>query len=266
LLKVLRDVAAMRLPFVISVPHCSYLIPEDLRPCLALTKREIIEATDMGTREIFTNLPVRVTLWSRWSRLVVDLNRSPQARDPKGVVPEIDYYRRCIYRDHYRPDQEEVERRLRLYYWPYHRRLREALQSPEVTALFDCHSLSKIGPPGAPDTLRWRKDIVLGNNGNPRGETEPSRGTITCPPESLQMMKGVFQKWGFSVSINRPYPGGYIIAHYGTDLVRQGKMAVQIEINQDLYLDTEHLRLRSDGVADVSTRLHQVFREIARRL
>ena len=48
-------------------------------------------------------------------RLVVDLNRSPQARDLKGVVPEIDYNGRWIYRDHYRPDQEEVERRLRLY-------------------------------------------------------------------------------------------------------------------------------------------------------
>jgi N-formylglutamate amidohydrolase len=222
-----------------SVPHGSFLIPEDIRPSIALMQSEILESTDLGTREVFTPLPVRVALWSRWSRLVVDLNRDPQQRDPKGVVPEVDYYGRTIYREESRPSEDEVERRLKQYYWPYHNRLKEAIKDPEIGVLFDCHSLTGIGPPGAPDPLKWRKDIVLGNNG---------------------------ENSGFSASINQPYSGGFITTHYGHELAKEGRMAVQIEINQDLYLDSGRLRLDRNKLADVVQRLQQVFREIARML
>jgi N-formylglutamate deformylase len=257
---------ALRLPFVISIPHCSLLIPDHIRPSIALTERQILECADMGTREIFTQFPVRVALWARWSRLVVDLNRSSLRRDPNGVVPEVDYYKRKIYKQNFSPDEEEVQTRLRDYYWPYHHRLKEAIQDCEIKVLFDCHSLASIGPPGAPDRLKWRKDIVLGNNGDHKGETNPSLGTITCPAETLLMMKEVFSRSGFSVSINRPYPGGFITTHYGTELARKGKMAVQIEVNEGLYLDNANLRLHMDKMADASKRLHQAFREIAGRL
>ncbi|MEE9609738.1 MAG: N-formylglutamate amidohydrolase [Desulfatiglandales bacterium] len=256
----------MRLPFAISVPHCSYLIPQDIRQSIALTEREILESTDLGTREVFAQLPVRTTLWSRWGRLVVDLNRDPGQRDPKGVVPEVDYYGRNIYKEGYRPEHAEVETRLRKYYWPYHNRLKEAIEASEIKVLFDCHSLTGTGPPEAPDPLKWRKDIVLGNNGGHNGEIKPSQGNTTCPPETLQMMEEAFNKSEFSVSMNQPYSGGFITTHYGHELVIKGKMAVQIEINQDLYVDSVNLRVRMDKLADIATRLHQVFREIDRRL
>ena len=155
---------------------------------MALTPREILESTDLGAREVFTQLPVTVALWSRWSRLVVDLNRDFRQVDPKGVVPEVDYYGRDIYKEDCRPEESEVKRRLKAYYWPYHNKLKEAIENPEIKVLFDCHSLENIGPPGAPDPLRWRKNIVLGNNGDPRGGPDPALGDITCPAETLQMM------------------------------------------------------------------------------
>jgi len=256
----------MRLPFVISVPHGSFQIPEDIRSSMALTQREILESTDLGAREVFTQLPVVAALWSRWSRLVVDLNRDPQQRDPKGVVPEVDYYGRDIYRESCHPRKEEVESRLKKYYWPYHRRLKEAIERPEIRVLFDCHSLTGIGPQGAPDPLKWRKDIVLGNNGNPKGDVDPSLGHITCPAQTLKMMRTVFDQFGFSVSVNQPYAGGFITTHYGQELAKTGKMAVQIEMNQDLFAESETLRLDRNRLADIATRLHQVFREVARRL
>lgn len=256
----------MRLPFVISVPHCSHLIPEDIRESVILTEREILESTDLGAREVFTQLPVSVTLWSRWSRLVVDLNRGPEQHDAKGVIPELDYYGRKIYKEGCYPPHEEVEARLKKYYWPYHNRLREAIQASEIKVLFDCHSLSSIGPPEAPDPLKWRRDIVLGNNGDHKGDTDPSLGNITCPSETLQMIGEVFSKSGFSVSINQPYSGGFITTHYGPQLVEKGKMAVQIEINQNLYMEDVSLRFHTEKLADVSRRLHQVFREMARKI
>jgi N-formylglutamate amidohydrolase len=256
----------MRLPFVISVPHGSFQIPGDIRDGMALTEREILESTDLGAREVFTQLPVRVALWSRWSRLVVDLNRDFRQRDPKGVVPGVDYYGREIYNEEGRPEENEVERRLQAYYWPYHHRLKEAVENPEIKALFDCHSLVPIGPSGAPDPLRWRKDIVLGNNGNPRGEPDPPLGDITCPAEALQMMKKVFVNAGFSVSVNQPYSGGFITTHYGLELIKKGRMSVQIEINQDLYVDRESLQLDRNRLGEISNKLQQIFREIARKI
>jgi N-formylglutamate amidohydrolase len=256
----------MRLPFVMSVPHGSFQIPEDVRDSMALTQREILESTDLGAREVFTQLPVTVALWSRWSRLVVDLNRDFRQFGPKGVVPEVDYHGRDIYKEDCRPEEREVKRRLTAYYWPYHNRLKEAIENPEIKVLFDCHSLENIGPPGAPDPLRRRKNIVLGNNGGPRGGPDPALGDITCSAEMLQMMKEAFSRSGFSVSVNQPYSGGFITTHYGLELVKQAKMAVQIEINQDLYVDKESLQLDRKRLGEIANRLEQVFREIAREI
>ena len=253
----------MRLPFAISIPHCSFSIPELCRPSIALTQREILESTDLGAREVFMPIPVRVALWARWSRLVVDLNRDPLQRDAKGVIPKVDYSGRKIYIEEDYPGDEEVESRLKKYYWPYHNRLKEAIQDPEVKVLFDCHSLSSIGPSGSPDPLKWRKDIVLGNNGNPKGDPDPSLGRSTCSAETLQMIKGEFNRAGFSVSLNHPYSGSFITTHYGHELVKGGKMAVQIEINQHLYLDNETLRFNRDKIADIAKSFHEVFRGIA---
>jgi len=254
----------MRLPFVISVPHASFAIPEDIKPSIALTARETIESCDFGAREIFTQLPVSVTLWARWSRLVVDLNRDPAERGSYGVVPEFDYHGRRIYKENYFPTEEEVDRRLKKYYWPYHHRLKEAMQSPQIKALFDCHSLAKIGPPAAPDTLRWRKDIVLGNGGDLFGEIDPARGMTTCPAETLHMTKKIFCRSGFSVSINRPYSGGFITTHYGTLFAGEGKMTIQIKINHTLYLDEVTLQLRMDKLTPLVKRLQHVFREMGK--
>jgi len=233
---------------------------------MALSEREIVESSDLGTREIFARLPVKAEIWARWSRLVVDLNRDPHQRDSRGVVPEVDYHDRDIYRANQRPEAKEVERRLRSFYWPYHDRLRKQVESTEIKALFDCHSLAPIGPPGAPDPEERRKDIVLGNNGNLRGEISSPLDKVTCPKETLQTMKKAFKNAGFSVSLNHPYPGGFITTLYGLELAEKGKVAVQIEINQDLYLDPRGTEPLPVKLKDVRKRIMRSFEAIARRL
>ena len=95
----------MRLPFVISVPHCSGRIPERIRADLALSNDEIADSIDLGTREIFGFLEAGDILCSEWSRLVVDLNRDPEHRDRKGVIARIDYFGRSIYYANAGPDE-----------------------------------------------------------------------------------------------------------------------------------------------------------------
>ena len=88
----------MNYPFIISLPHASYRIPEEVKRTFALSSEEIKETTDRGVFEIFGSLPVEKIIFAQWNRLLVDLNRNPSRRAPKGVVPHVDYHGRSIYR------------------------------------------------------------------------------------------------------------------------------------------------------------------------
>ncbi len=251
----------MKWPFVISLPHSSGRIPEPLTPAYALNEEEIRESTDFGTREIFGDLPAGAILSARWSRLVIDLNRGPREGGPKGLIARVDYNGRIVYRPGKIPDEGELEQRLNAYYWPFHHALEEALGRQAVRVLFDCHSLCSVGPAEAPDPGRTRKDIILGNNGNRQGETDPALGMTTCPKDSLFRIKEAFEKQGFSVAINDPYAGGYIVTHYGWKYAGAGLMAVQLEINQDLYMHGTDLV--TEEVEKVRDRIQGAFERVA---
>ncbi|MBL7204866.1 MAG: N-formylglutamate amidohydrolase [Desulfobacteraceae bacterium] len=253
----------MRLPFVISVPHCSGRIPEGIRADFALSNDEIADSIDLGTREIFGSLDAGDILCSEWSRLVVDLNRDPERRDHKGVIARIDYFGRSIYHENAVPDGKEISGRLREYYRPYHNRLREALARPDIKGVIDCHSVSGIGPSEAPDAGKKRKDIILSNNGDSMGKMTPALGNTTCPSELLNLMKQVFLRAGFSVSINSPYTAGFISTHYGHAFAGREKFAVQIEINQDLYAGPGTGKVAPGRLADVRSRVCGCLDEIA---
>lgn len=254
------------LPFVITVPHCSSRIPRRIRRVVALSDEEIRESTDIGTKEIFGSIPAKSVLCSDWSRLVVDLNRSVHQREPRGVIAHVDYNGRNVYHKGCIPDEREAELRFREYYWPFHARLKEAFDHPEIKVLFDCHSLIGIGPPEAPDKGKRRADIVLGNNGDGNGDLNPALGKITCPPKLLLFMKDAFERVGFSVSVNNPYSGGFITTHYGQWFEATGKITVQIEIKQDLYMAPPAMKPVPEKLYAVRDMILKSFEDIANSL
>ena len=248
-----------KLPFIISVPHCSGKVPAALRSTLDITDEEMDRSRDLGTAEIFGSLPSRATLCAQWSRLVVDLNRDTDRRDRKGVVPLVDYNGRILYKPGSVPDEKEIRSRISNYYISYHNRLKKLLGDPAVRGIIDCHSLYEIGPVEAPDAGCRRKDIVLGNNGDRHGKTLSGMGKVTAPSETVQMLKRAFQEHGFSVSLNHPYRGGFITTHYGRRFSGNDKVFMQVEINQGLYLHSETNRIIGKKIEDVRERVHKVF-------
>lgn len=256
----------MRLPFVFSLPHSSDRIPDPIRSSIALSSREIWESADVGTEEIFGSLPAFQTVRARWCRLVVDLNRGTHQRGRRGVVPRVDYRGRSVYRDGMAPGGAELDRRITRYYSPYHTTLQESLSEKGICGLFDCHSLFGTGPAEAPDPGRSRSDIILGNNGDGSGNPVPSLGTVTCPPKILRMMKEAFERNGFSVSLNYPYAGGFITTHYGKMLTAANCFTVQIEINQDLYVDPVRQQLLPPKVERTKAGVFQSLDQIAEKL
>lgn len=253
----------MTFPLVISIPHCSSRIPESLGPALALSQAEIAESIDVGTREIFGALPARFVLCAQWSRLVVDLNRHPDQQGRKGVIPQVDYFGRSVYRADFPAEGEELQDRLEKYYWPYHRWLKKKLEEPGVLGLLDCHSLNGIGPLEAPDAGMKRKDIVLSNNGGHQGGGGSASERLTCPARFLRSMARIFMARGFSVAVNSPYSGGFITTHYGFDLMKREQFAVQIEINQALFTEEEGQRIVPQRLTAVREKVRTCLEEIA---
>ena len=93
----------------------------------------------------------------------------------------------------------------------------------------------------------------------------PFKLTAGCIAQNTGALRA-FEKAGFSVSINHPYSGGFITTHYGQECADKGKIAFQIEVNQDLYSNPDNKQLIPERLDDVKSRVWQSFEEITKRL
>lgn len=252
--------------FIISIPHCGNRVPEKIRAQMALSDQEIMDSEDFGSAEIFESLPAKRILKAQWSRLVADLNRAPDNKGPKGIVAETDYRGRQIYLPGKYPDAGEVEERIKKYYEPYHEELARALQEPGIKGLFDCHSLNGTGPADAPDAGRKRKDIIISNNAGKDGTPDPGLGEPSASAETVDLVKSALEDRGFSVAVNDPYKGGFITVRHGRLLRQRGGFALQIEMNQDLYMPEGALKPDPDQIEDVRARIFSAFEKTSKYL
>ena len=251
----------MTLPLVVTLPHCSAALPPEAAEIMALKGLEVEQSVDLGSREVFGPLPVRQLLPAPYSRLAVDLNRSPEDLGPKGVVARVDYAARAVFAPGREPGPAAKQAVVERWWRPWHQEVALALARAGVTALIDGHSLDGVGPPEAPDPGARRAEVVLGNRGGPEGEAAPGR-ELTCPPELLRRLGGALEAEGLSVAFNTPYSGGHIISRYGPGLMSQGRAAVQIELNKDLYADPGYSMVYPDKAAALSRRLERALRRV----
>jgi N-formylglutamate deformylase len=120
---------------------------------------------------------------------------------------------------------DEALRRIEALYKPYHRALRRLVTQVHrdfgAAVLIDCHSMPSTA--GLKDERR-RADIVLGD-----------RYGTSCVTAVVEMMESTLRGFGYTVSRNKPYAGGFITEHYGNPAA--GLHAVQLELNRGLYMD-----------------------------
>jgi N-formylglutamate amidohydrolase len=84
-------------------------------------------------------------------------------------------------------------------------------------------------PPGP--GYQSKSDFVLGD-----------RHGTSCAPALVRYVEAILKSWGFTVSLNKPYAGGYITERYGRP--RDQAHALQIEINRALYMNEQTLAKR----------------------
>lgn len=202
-------------------------------------------------------------------RAYIDLNRSADELDPAliegvrrgghnpriasglGVIPRVVAAGRSIYRG--KISQDEAQRRITLYWRPYHEMLQKLLDSARQrhgqAVLIDCHSMPHEAMDGVAKTGVRRPDVVLGD-----------RFGAAATSEVVDRLEAAFSAAGFIVTRNAPFAGAYITQAYGRP--SKGQHAVQVEIDRSIYMNEQLIRPNGNFDA-VRLALRDVIQEAA---
>jgi len=226
-------------PVVVEVPHAGLHMDAASMSFCRAPVQALARDADLYVDELVADaLEEGATMiMSGMSRYVVDLNRDPDETDhlavegapgesrPWGVLwrsttggdPALDGPVRT----------SELERRLTLLYWPYHRALK-AIVHRKVrrfgrAVVLSMHSMPSDDQGGRQAKRKRVADVVIGTQG---------RSTAAGP--LIAEVERVVRAGGWSVAHDDPYAGGATTRRYGRP--EHGQHAIQIELARRLYM------------------------------
>ncbi len=254
------------LPIIVSVPHCGTLFPEELKSSFHSEFLSQPKDTDWFVHDLYDFVvDMGITLVSaRYSRYVIDLNRSfeqinlySDERRQTDLCPIYTFAGEPLYKLDKDISQIEIKRRLAAYYWPYHevldREMKVHLNSQGRVLLFDAHSIARCVPEIRNEPF---PDVILGDN---YGKT--------CAPELTEKAQHILTLSPLDNAHNEPFRGGQITRYWGRP--QENRHALQLEMSQDLYMDTNTVKFnpaKADRVRDTLTRLLEGLHETLMRL
>ncbi|RMD64183.1 MAG: N-formylglutamate amidohydrolase [Alphaproteobacteria bacterium] len=263
------------LPLVFASPHSGAHYPLEFIAASQLDPLALRRSEDSFVDELFGWAPRlgAPLIRALFPRAMIDANREPYELDPGmfedalppyantasprvaaglGTIARVVANGADIYRTKLR--FAEALRRLRLYYWPYHRALGGLINQTRRQfggcILIDCHSMPSVGGPMDRDNGHRRVDFVLGN----------CHGT-SCAPVVIDTAERTLRALGYHVARNAPYAGGFVTRHYGRPI--EGVHTLQIEINRALYMDEARIR-RGPGMAGLAADLRSLIAALGR--
>jgi N-formylglutamate deformylase len=251
----IQDAEGVRVPLLLSVPHCGTEFPEDIRGQFVPDLIKAPDDTDWFVNQLYDFAPsMGITVISAvYSRWVIDLNRDPEdkplytdGRIITGLCPVTNFLGDPIYidrRDHL--ESAEIKRRVDKYYRPYHDKLKQMLDQMKSefgkVLLWDCHSIRQYVETIYKDNL---PDLILGD----------SDGS-SASPETIAVAFNGLKDSKYSVEHNFPFKGGFITRHFGKPLENQ--QALQLEMCKINYMDdteTRYDKVRADEMRVVLSR------------
>ncbi|MCV0398097.1 MAG: N-formylglutamate amidohydrolase [Rhizobiaceae bacterium] len=259
------------LPLVFDSPHSGTIYPEDFRHATTL---ELLRGSeDRFVDDLFADAPVAGATLVRalFARSYIDPNRSlfdidvglmsddwPEAVEPSettrrgfGLVFRLHGEAQPIYDR--KLDTAEIRRRIETCWRPFHDALDETIaglcDAHGAVWHINCHSMQPVGNELAPDPGKVRPDMVLGDlDGR------------SCDRAFTDFVAGALEGLGYSVALNDPYKGAYIVERHGRP--DDGRHSLQIEVNRKLYMNQDDLD-RHEGFAGLRRDLAQLARQVA---
>ncbi len=255
--------AECRGPVLFNSPHSGRVYPPSFLLTSRLDLSTLRRSEDSFVDDLIAGLVHRghPIMRAHFPRCYVDVNREPYELDPRmfegrlpsfantrsmrvagglGTVARVVGDAQEIYDQ--RMSVTEALRRIDGLYKPYHRTLRRLFTRLHrdfgAAILVDCHSMPSTT--GARDE-RPRADVIIGD-----------RYGTSCVAIVAEVVEQALRGFGYAVSRNKPYAGGFITEHYGNPAT--GLHAIQLEINRALYMDERHYE-RSDAFDRLASEL-----------
>ena len=263
--------AQCRGPLLFNSPHSGRVYPREFLLASRLDLATLRRSEDSFVDELIAGVVGRghPLVRAHFPRCYVDVNREPYELDPRmfdgrlpsfantrsmrvagglGTVARVVGDAQEIYDQ--RISVAEALQRIDGLYKPYHRALRRVFMRLHrdfgAAVLIDCHSMPSAT--GAKDE-RPRADLVIGD-----------RYGTSCVAIVAETIEETMRGFGYVVSRNKPYAGGFITEHYGNPAA--GLHAIQLEINRALYMD-EGRYARSSTFSQLAADLETLARRLS---
>lgn len=250
---------AKEVPILISFPHSGDFIPESLRSHYREEAISFIDDTDWYLPQLydFASEMGITCIKANYSRWVIDLNRDPESaplyndgRLITGLCTQTDFLGNPIYQEGKAPDQQEVERRLETYYWPYYKAVQDILSgfvsSFGKGVLYDSHSIRSMVP-----TIRKERfpDMILG-----------TADGASADADVIERALSVLNASPYETTYNFPFKGGHITRYFGKP--EKGQHALQLERCKDLYMSNDERDFDPEKGTEMSQWLKKMFQAI----
>lgn len=158
------------------------------------------------------------------SRTVIDTNRDPSGvslypgQATTELCPTTTFDGELLYRAGYAPDADEINRRRRAYFDPYHQALTDEIarlrREHHTVVLYDCHSIRSHIPRLFAGAL---PNFNIGTNSG-----------ASCAPQLTERVAALCAETAFTHVVNGRFKGGYTTRHHGRPA--QGVHALQMEL------------------------------------
>jgi len=238
-------------PVVFDSPHSGSFYPADFRYAVPLS--QLRSGEDMFVDELFQDGPSNgaFLIAALFPRTYIDPNRALSDLDPGMLAgpwphplkpgPKSERGTGLIFRKvgdgalvyDRLLGAAEVQRRIDLYWRPYHDALNAAIEGVHrkwgAVWHINCHSMQGVGSALSTDQGRVRADFVLGD-----------RDGTTCDAAFSHLIAETLKGMGYSVVFNDPFKGVEIVRVHGRPA--EARHSLQIEINRRLYMDGNSLQ------------------------
>jgi len=266
-----HDPVVPALPLVLDSPHSGthYSADFDHLPPRALVR----QAEDTYVEELYNAAPAAgaTLVEALFPRAYIDPNRHVSDMDPAvleepwpgplaptrktelgmGLVWRLAHGGVPLYAR--RLPLADVERRIALYYEPYHAAVTAAIDERHerfgAVWHLNCHSMPAVGDVMSEDPGRPRAEFVLGD-----------RDATTCEPEFTAFVAATLSGMGYEVAINDPYKGVELVRKHGRPAER--RHSLQIEVNRRLYMNEATLE-KNAGFAALQADLARLLDALA---
>jgi formiminoglutamase len=236
-------------PIVLGLPHTGTYVPAEIFAQLTGLGKSLAD-TDWHIDRLYEDLLSDATsVRALFHRYVVDANRDPAGvslypgQNTTGLVPLTDFDGKPLWINE--PEDADIEERRLAWHSPYHAALDAELRRVRAihgfVILYDCHSIRSNIPFLFDGTL---PDFNIGTNDG-----------STCHLHIEQTVSAIcHEATGYTSVLNGRFKGGWTTRHYGKP--SQGVHAIQMELAQSTYLETEFLPFNLDSEKAQRLRVH----------